>query len=571
MSLALFATALGACTRPVTQIVLIVESDLRAPSEIDRVDVHVLGPSGERVRAGATLGTPESPRPPFTLGITPATTRLSPVHIRVVASRGGNTVVERVIRTEFEHDRSLELVVRLERACAAVTCGEGVTCDDGRCVDVFVDPSWLPPFVGLPQSGSDAGMAGDACVGDPGAAETCDGVDQDCDGVIDEGLDLDANPDHCGVCGNACGDGVACLRGSCGDPAVQLALGEWHSCALRRSGRVACWGANETGQLGDSSRTDQPRPTEVAGIEDAIEIGVGERHACVLGRDGRVRCWGWNARGELGDGTTTNRDAPVEVPLDGVVELGIGYEHSCARTSSGEIWCWGALVDFDRGTGELLSRSSPVRIGGVSAPRAIAGGNDSTCAIEGTGRVVCWGEDIEGRLGDGWPYDDHGAPGPIAESFAAESIDRYAYGWYAIADDGDVWAWGDNDDLQLARTGISESARPITIDGVDGAVQIAGGRQHGCARGPDWVRCWGDDSRGQLGRGTIMGNDHATPAAVVGLPVGLRELAVGASHACVRTDAEVWCWGGNDRGQVGDGTFADRGRAVRAVLPGAAR
>ncbi|MDQ3036618.1 MAG: RCC1 domain-containing protein, partial [Myxococcota bacterium] len=73
------------------------------------------------------------------------------------------------------------------------------------------------------------------------------------------------------------------------------------------------------------------------------------------------------------------------------------------------------------------------------------------------------------------------------------------------------------------------------------------------------------------GRGTILGGQHAMPADVVGLPGGLRELATGSFHSCVRTERDVWCWGANGRGELGDGTAADRATPVRAVLPGSTR
>jgi len=99
------------------------------------------------------------------------------------------------------------------------------------------------------------------------------------------------------------------------DGVTDLALGWYHTCALRRTGRVFCWGLNAAGQLGDRTTESRASPGRVAGplATNAVQITVGIEHSCLLDAEGRVACWGDNDFGQLGDGTTTDRLAPVRV------------------------------------------------------------------------------------------------------------------------------------------------------------------------------------------------------------------------------------------------------------------
>jgi alpha-tubulin suppressor-like RCC1 family protein len=77
------------------------------------------------------------------------------------------------------------------------------------------------------------------------------------------------------------------------------------------------------------------------------------------------------------------------------------------------------------------------------------------------------------------------------------------------------------------------------------------------------VLCFGDDSEGQLGDGTASATPQPTPTPVIGLPAAVAQLSVGWDHSCVRlAGEELWCWGKNDNGELGDGTGTDRATPV---------
>jgi alpha-tubulin suppressor-like RCC1 family protein len=96
---------------------------------------------------------------------------------------------------------------------------------------------------------------------------------------------------------------------------TDLKLGLKHGCALNASNAVACWGKDQSGQLGDDGSTvDQAAPVLATGMANATTVGVGEQHSCGVLSTGLAYCWGANASGQLGDGSgPTNQPTPVLV------------------------------------------------------------------------------------------------------------------------------------------------------------------------------------------------------------------------------------------------------------------
>ena len=146
--------------------------------------------------------------------------------------------------------------------------------------------------------------------------------------------------------------------------AVDIDAGAYHVCAVLSSGRVACWGHNEAGGLGDgTSGMMRSTWTFVSGLVDAVQISSGAYHTCALRRGGRVLCWGLNDHGQLGDGTTTDRTTPVEVAGGFAAQaLSLGGRHSCALALDGRIYCWGQNSDRQLGDGSNTDRAMPVPV-----------------------------------------------------------------------------------------------------------------------------------------------------------------------------------------------------------------
>ncbi len=182
--------------------------------------------------------------------------------------------------------------------------------------------------------------------------------------------------------------------------ATRVTAGDGHSCALRGSGAVSCWGRNASGQLGDASITRRGTPVAAMGLADATSVSAGADHTCATRATGAVMCWGDNAAGQLGTGGG-DRNVPTAVPgIADAAEAAAGDLHTCARRTTGALSCWGRNVEGQLGDGTNTARPMPVAVMIVTDARSVAAGANHTCAARATGAVACWGANANGQLGD---------------------------------------------------------------------------------------------------------------------------------------------------------------------------
>lgn len=222
---------------------------------------------------------------------------------------------------------------------------------------------------------------------------------------------------------------------------------------------------------------------------------------------------------------------------------------------------FGALGD---GTVNDRSLLGPVLIGNACKVVATTGG----MALLRDGTVWTWGSNEHHTRG----YRVSG----LAQELNRASIGnmcgvKYIAGslknCFAIKSDGSVWAWGDNDFGSLGTGDTTPVTTPVPVRSLPPDVEsIAAGDTHTLAldsHGNVWA--WGSNSHGQLGDGTT--NDHHVPVQV---PVnGAMAIAVGQHMSlALKDDGTVWAWGDNSYGQLGDGTFT--GRSTPAQVPGLA-
>jgi alpha-tubulin suppressor-like RCC1 family protein len=146
---------------------------------------------------------------------------------------------------------------------------------------------------------------------------------------------------------------------------VSVSAGERSSCALTETGAVLCWGANEVGQLGTGAPNENsnPSPINVADVTDAIAIGSGANHSCAALKTGEVVCWGAGDSGQLGDSATHDGGAPKRVVVSNIksgFKVAGGAQHSCATTGADEVLCWGLGDRGQLGDGQIGNTNAPI-------------------------------------------------------------------------------------------------------------------------------------------------------------------------------------------------------------------
>lgn len=299
------------------------------------------------------------------------------------------------------------------------------------------------------------------------------------------------------------GDALPQINLGSGRSALGVDAGSSFTCALLDNHTVKCWGDNSFGQLGrtddltrdvgiETADMGNSLPTvDLGGGRSAVQIALGANFGCALLDSHDVKCWGDNGDGQLGQGDTQNRGQglgaeaglgdnlpPVNLGAGRfALDLAVGDTHVCVLLDNHDVKCWGSNGFGQLGQGDTMTRGAglpgdpgmgddlpPVNFGSARVAVALAAGARHTCALLDNHDVKCWGSNGFGRLGLG------------------DTTNR------GDGADGDP---GMGDDLPSVNLGPAR--RPT---------QLSGGTTHTCAAFDDGaIKCWGENSFGQLGQG----------------------------------------------------------------------
>jgi alpha-tubulin suppressor-like RCC1 family protein len=353
------------------------------------------------------------------------------------------------------------------------------------------------------------------------------------------------------------GDNLAPIQLGNGRNAVQVSAGTGHTCALLDNSLVKCWGHNANGQLGhgttetavgDSlSEMGDALPITNLGLgRSVVQVVAGGQHSCALLDNGSVKCWGANNSGALGQGHTNQlgdssgemADALPAVSLGTgrtATQITAGYDHTCALLDNQSVKCWGdnsegqlglgnqdAMGDQDNEMGDSLV---VVDLGEGQNAVQVSAGFTHTCALLQGGNVKCWGKNASGELGYGDTVLRGDGPGEMGNNLPninlgtnrkAVQISAGHSATCALLDDGTSKCWGLN-------------------------FQGALGQGHTAAIG---------------NQANSMGDQ--LPAIDLGTGLSVRQIsAIGSSKCAVLNNNQVKCWGyggqhGNGNQHVGD-------------------
>ena len=339
------------------------------------------------------------------------------------------------------------------------------------------------------------------------------------------------------------------------------------------------WGSNAAGQLGNGSTTDNHYPT-LFNLPSGITItavAAGYQHNLAIGSNNQLYAWGRNNEGEFGNGTTTSSNNPVAIssPFFGlpIIAVAAGYHHSLTIRSDGLLYAWGDNPDGELGNGSTTQSTTPTNV--KTPPQtgitAIAAGKLHNLAIGNDGKLYAWGYNGDGELGNGTttngltPIVVSLPNGAIPTAIAAGGSHSLA-----IGSDGNLYAWGGNAAGQLGNGSTTNSLTPILVSLPVGVapIAIAAGYQHSLAIGSDGnLYAWGYNADGELGNSTTV--QSPTPV-VVSLPAGVIPINISAGYQhslAIGSDGKLYAWGNNSNGQLGDGSTVNSTTPVLAILP----
>jgi alpha-tubulin suppressor-like RCC1 family protein len=225
-------------------------------------------------------------------------------------------------------------------------------------------------------------------------------------------------------------------------------------------------------------------------------------------------------------------------------------------TTGEEAYCWGLNSHGELGDGTTTNRLTPTVVVGNRPYRSISAGYQFTCGVLSTNPGYCWGMNAHGQLGDG-TTTQRLVPTLVSGTRTFLYIATGYEHTCGAAPGVGVSCWGSNEFGSLGDGTNTDQLTPKAVPNTGGVFNaVTAGVYNSCAINANGqASCWGGNNYGQVGDGTIQ--SRLNPTAVSGGRVytAIRE---GNGHTCGVAGGQVFCWGFNRTGQIGDGTTSDR-------------
>lgn len=330
------------------------------------------------------------------------------------------------------------------------------------------------------------------------------------------------------------------------------------------------WGKGLFGAIGDGYNVNRALPVLVYNTIDAVEVSAGDDFTVYILANGSMWSVGRNDAFQLGNGTNIDTHTPGLVVGDSSWRsVACGGGHSLALKKDGSLWAWGNNASGQIGDGTTMNRSVPIRIGVDNDWIYVGAGVNHSMAIKSDGSLYMWGANLQGQIGNGTTEAVH-TPTQVGSSIAWSKVVGGLAHTVGMARSGQVYVWGSNAEYQIGLPGSGGTLEPTQAYGLGSASDIAAGRFFTLAvvGSPSGLLygC-GSNNEGQMGDLFVM--PHMTFDTITNVG-GWKKVAAGGGH-CAAFDSrgQLFTWGWNAFGQIGNADFRNVGRPFPVDKPGA--